>query len=126
VPVAVILVEAPSKIDPRCMSLSSCTRAVTGPKLYAEPDDSDGWGPDDDIRLAQYLILWIARPLYSLAAARLLSLVVISFLSIPSLLRTLPGIVVLLLHSIFSMPLCPRRSSSPRRTASSVSSTLTG
>jgi len=107
VPVAVILVEAPSKIDPRCMSLSNCTGAVTGPKLYAEPDDSDGWGPDDDIRLAQYLILWIARPLYSLAAARLLSLVVISFLSIPSILRTLPGIVVLLLHSIFSMPLCP-------------------
>jgi len=107
VPVAVILVEAPSKIDPRCMSISNCTGAVTGPKLYVEPDDSDGWGPDDEFRLAQYLILWIARPFYSLAAARLLSLIVISFLSIPSLLRTLPRLVVLLLHSIFSMPLCP-------------------
>jgi len=120
--IAVILVEAPSRIDKRCITLSNCTGYAP---LAAEPDEPAGFqwpfgaddgeagsqGPDafdadDEFRLISELLLWMLRPLYSLAAARAASLFVWGVLSSPALQRFMPGILLLLIRSALSCPLC--------------------
>lgn len=100
-PIAVIARQAPAVIDPLLATLQLANSSLVAHDRGFADDRALYREGREEIYVVRDVILLMLRPLYALALARLSAISMAAFFGSPRIQRLLPGLVLLVLHSIF-------------------------